>query len=42
MFEDGDVIHKIERLSRNLCYKLYTKSLSILHNMEDGSLECDP
>ena len=27
--EDGDINHKIERLSRNLCYKIHTKRLSI-------------
>ena len=42
LFEDGDIIHKIERLSRNLCYKLHTKRLSILRNMEDGGRGCDP
>ena len=41
MFEDGDVIHKIQRLSRNLCYKLHTKRLSILRNMEVGGQGCD-
>ena len=41
LFEDGDIIHKIERLSRNLCYKLHTKRLSILRNMEDGGRGCD-
>ena len=33
---DTDIIYKIEKLSRNLCYKLHNKRLSLLRNMEDG------
>ena len=33
---DTDIIYKIEKLSRNLCYKLHNKRLSLLRKMEDG------
>ena len=32
---DTDIIYKIEKLSRNLCYKLHNKRLSLLRKMED-------
>ena len=36
LFGDIDIIFKIEKHSRNLCYKLHNKRLSLLRNMEDG------
>ena len=33
---DTDIIHKIEKLSRNLCNKLHNKRLSLFRKMEDG------
>ena len=38
LFGDTDIIYKIEKLSRNLCYKLHNKRLSLLRKMEDGCL----
>ena len=38
LFGDTDIIYKIEKLSRNLCYKLHNKRLSLLCKMEDGCL----
>ena len=35
---DTDALYKIEKLSRNLCYKLHNKRLSLLRKMEDGCL----
>ena len=35
---DTDIIYKIEKLSRNRCYKLHNKRQSLLRKMEDGCL----
>ena len=36
LFDNSDIILQIEKHSRNLCYKLYNKRLSLLRNLEDG------
>ena len=36
LFDNRDIILEIDRHSRNLCYKLYNKRLSLLRNLEDG------
>ena len=36
LFLDIHNILEVEKLSRNLCYKLYNKRLSLLRSIEDG------
>ena len=36
LFDNSDILLQIEKHSRNLCYKLYNKRLSLLCNLEDG------
>ena len=36
LFDNSGILLQIEKHSRNLCFKLYNKRLSILHNLEDG------
>ena len=36
LFLDIQNIFEVEKLSRNLCYKLYNKRLSLLRSIEDG------
>ena len=36
LFENSDILLQIEKHSRNLCFKLYNKRLSLLRNLEDG------
>ena len=38
LFDNSDILLQIERHSRNLCFQLYNKRLSILRNLEDGFL----
>ena len=33
---DIHTMFEVEKLSRNLCYKLYNKRLSLLRSIEDG------
>ena len=33
---DTDIVYNIEKLPRNLCYKLYNKRLFLLRKIEDG------
>ena len=35
LFDDSNINLEIEKHSRNLCYKLYYKRLSLLRNVED-------
>ena len=36
LFDNSDIILQIEKHSRNLCYELYNKRLTLLRNLEDG------
>ena len=36
LFDNSGILLQIEKHSRNLCFKLYNKRLSILRNLEDG------
>ena len=38
LFDDEEVIWNIEKLSRNLCYRLHIKRLPLLRNLEGGCL----
>ena len=40
LFDDIGIVFKIEKVSINLCYKLYSKGSSRLRKMEDGCEGC--